>query len=92
MFVQSNDRFFSLGGAGIPLFDADGAPISGDITSLVTLWDAGTEIDQTPGAGADQAPRQAGPDTGAHDPDSSIRLVDSYSVANYVEVTITPQS
>ena len=92
MFVQSNDWFFSLGGAGIPLFDADGAPISGDITSLVTLWDAGTEIGQTPGAGADQAPRQAGPDTGAHDPDSSIRLVDSYYVANHVEVTITPQS
>jgi len=92
MFVQSNDWFFSLGGAGIPLFDADGTPISGDITSLVTLWDAGTEIDQTPGTGADQAPRQAGPDTGAHDPDSSIRLVDGYSVDDYVEVTITPHS
>jgi hypothetical protein len=92
MFVQSNDWFFSPGGAGIPLFDADGTPISGDITSLVTLWDAGTEIDQTPGTGADQAPRQAGPDTGAHDPDFSIRLVDGYSVADYVEVTVTPQS
>ncbi|MGB5168709.1 MAG: hypothetical protein WBN35_14380 [Acidimicrobiia bacterium] len=52
----------------------------------------GTEIDQTPGTGVDQAPRQAGPDTGADDPDSSIRLVDSHAVADYVEVTITPQS
>ena len=92
MFVQSNDWFFSLDGAGIPLFDADGTPISGDITSLVTLWDAGTEIDQTPGTGADQAPRQAGPDTGADDPDSSIRLVDGYAITDYVQVTITPQS
>ena len=92
MFVQSNDWFFSLGGAGIPLFGADGTPISGDITSLVTLWDAGTEVDQTPGTGADQAPRQAGPDTGADDTDSSIRLVDGYAVTDYVQVTITPLS
>jgi len=92
MFVQSNDWFFSLGGGGIPLFDADGTPISGDITSLVTLWDAGTEVDQTPGTGTDQAPRQAGPDTGADDTNSSIRLVDGYAVTDYVQVTITPQS
>ena len=92
MFVQSNDWFFSLGGAGIPLFGADGTPISGDITSLVTLWDAGTEVDQTPGTGADQAPRQAGPDTGADDTNASIRPVDGYAVTDYVQVTITPQS
>ena len=91
MLVQSNDWFLSLGGAGIPLFGSDGSPISGDITDMVVLYDAGTEIDQTPGVGVDQAPRQAGPDTGADDPDSSIRTVDLGSLADYVQVTITPQ-
>ena len=91
MLVQSNDWFFSLGGAGVPLFAADGSPISGDITDQVALYDSGTEIDQTPGVGADQAPRQAGPDTGADDPDTSIRTVDLGSIADYVQVTITPQ-
>ena len=38
--------------------------MSGDITSKVMLWDAGTEVNQKPGEGADQAPRQAGPNTG----------------------------
>lgn len=64
MFVQSNDWFFAPGPDGIALFDADGNPISGDITSQVFLWNAGTEVDQVPGEGADQAPRQSGPDTG----------------------------
>jgi len=64
MLVQSNDLFFSPSGSGLTLFDGT-TPISGDITSQVTLWDAGTEVNQTPGAGADQAPRQSAPNTGA---------------------------
>ncbi len=92
MFVQSNDWFFSLGDAGISLFEADGTPISGDVTDRVSLWDAGTEADQTPGIGADQPPRQAGPNSGDADPDDSIRLVDGFSAGDYVTVTITPQS
>lgn len=92
MLVQSNDWFFALGADGIALFDTDGAPIAGDITGSVSLWDAGTEIDQVPGVGADQAPRQAGPDTGADDENDLIRLVDGFDPADYVLVTITPQS
>lgn len=91
MFVQSNDWFFSLGGSGIALFDTDGSPISGDVTDLVALWDAGTEVDQTPGVGADQAPRQTGPDTGDADGDSSIRPVTDRTTSDYVRVTITPR-
>jgi len=90
MFVQSNDWFFSVGGSGVALFDTDGSPVSGDITDLVRLWDAGTEVDQTPGTGADQPPRQAGPDVGADDVDSSIRTVAGRSSADYVRVTIKP--
>ena len=91
MFVQSNDWFFAIGGEGIPLFDESGAPVSGDITDSVTIWDAGTEVDQTPGVGADQAPRQAGPDTGADDSDPNIREVSGFDVADYITVTVTSQ-
>lgn len=88
MFVQSNDWFFSPGPDGIALFDADGNPISGDITDQIFLWDAGTEVDQTPGEGADQAPRQAGPNTG-EDENGVVEQVmwDDYGIL----VTITPQ-
>jgi hypothetical protein len=65
MFVQSNDLFYAPDGAGIVLFDAAGTPINGDITGQIGLWDAGTEVNQQPGFGADQAPRQAGANSGA---------------------------
>lgn len=64
MFGQSNDLFYAPGESGIALFSGDD-PVSGDITSQVSLWDAGTEINEEPGMGANQAPRQSGPNTGA---------------------------
>ena len=63
MLVQSNDLF--VGVADLPLFDADGAPILGDRSDRLAVYDAGTEADQAPGTGPDQAPRQAGADVGA---------------------------
>ncbi len=64
MFVQSNDLFFAPAAEGLELFDTSGSPLSGDITAMVSLWDAGTEVNEEPGTGANQAPRQAGPNTG----------------------------
>lgn len=92
MLVQSNDWFFAPGSEGIDLYDADGNPISGDITDSVRLYDSGTEVDQVPGEGADQAPRQAGPDTGDADPDPLVRSVTEGvpAVAELVQVTVTP--
>jgi hypothetical protein len=63
MFGQSNDWFYAPEPAGIKLFE-NGKPISGDITSKLVLWDAGTEKDEEPGIGANQGPRQKGPNTG----------------------------
>jgi hypothetical protein len=63
MFAQSNDLFFAPGSAGIDLFP-NGTPISGDITSMIYLWDAGTEVNEEPGYGPNQAPRQSGKNTG----------------------------
>ena len=55
MFVQSNDWFYAFD--GLSLFDGD-QPISGDVTSEVELYDAGTEADTAPGTGPDQKPVQ----------------------------------
>lgn len=60
MLGESNDRFLAPEGAGIALFDADGAVIpEQEIADRLIVWDAGTEADQPLGEGADQAPRQA---------------------------------
>ena len=64
MFVQSNDKFYAVGPNGIALFDSMSAPISGDWTKSIELWDAGTEKDEAPGLGSNQAPRQPALDTG----------------------------
>ena len=63
MFGQSNDII--IAGLGMVLFDGDGDPIYGDVTSELRYYDMGTEVNQEPGVGSDQAPRQAAPATGA---------------------------
>ena len=74
MFVQSNDLFYGPDENGVALFDDMGDPIEGRVTRHIDLWDAGTEVNQEPGIGADQAPRQAGPDTGA-DESGVVQLI-----------------
>jgi len=95
MFVQSNDWFYAPDGAGIALWDGSGMQISGDVTDQLYLWDAGSEEDQEPGIGADQAPRQASANTGAVDDDTTVRLAaDSWAnipaTADVIRVMITP--
>jgi hypothetical protein len=97
MFVQSNDLFYAPRGYGIPLFLPGRGPVSGDVTHLVKLWDAGTEVNQEPGLGLDQAPRQDGPDTGETEHNdqgfSDHRDNDSFeypSTDEVIKVTITP--
>ena len=97
MFVQSNDLFYAPDDEGIALYNMDGTPISGDITDQVDLWDAGTEVNQEPGVGADQAPRQAAGNTGA-DENGTVELITNvvdgftYPADNEViKVTITPE-
>ncbi len=65
MFGQTNDLFFGTDENGIALFSAKGTPIAGTFTGAIHIWDAGTEVNQEPFVGADQAPRQAAPNTGA---------------------------
>ncbi|NBB87887.1 MAG: hypothetical protein GVY12_16895 [Bacteroidetes bacterium] len=78
MFVQSNDLFYAFEPGGIALFDGNGMPIGlnapMDVTAQVALWDAGTEVDEEPGTGANQAPRQSGADTGADEGGTIVRV------------------
>jgi len=48
MYGWSNDGFYAPAGTGISLYSGD-TPVTGDITSQVMLWDAGTEMNQMPG-------------------------------------------
>lgn len=93
MFVQSNDKFFALDPKGIDLFDDD-APVAGDLTSKVMLWDAGTEKDEAPGVGPNQAPRQAGPNTGPDEHGVVGAADDGFAypaVADVIQLTVLPQ-
>lgn len=74
MFVQSNDLFYAPDESGLALYNDSGDPVTGDVTNMLYLWDAGTEVNQEPGVGADQAPRQSGPDTGT-DESGTVKLL-----------------
>ncbi len=64
MFGQSNDWFYANADA-FDLFDANGRPLTNvDHTAHLTLWDAGTEVNEEPGLGPNQGPRQTSPDAG----------------------------
>ena len=93
MFGQSNDLFYAPKSA-IELFDKEGNPLAGDITEKLLLWDAGTEVNQAPGVGDEQAPRQKMPDTGKSE-NGVVRLVnDGFVYPNtrdVLRVTITAQ-
>lgn len=66
MFVWSNDMIIASGESGVSLFNNNGEPRPArDITDLLRIWDVGTEVNQAPGMGPDQAPLQAAADTGA---------------------------
>jgi hypothetical protein len=89
MFVQSNDLFYAVGGeSGIALWN-NGVPLSGDITSMLMLWDAGTEVNEYPGAGLHQPPRINGGMT----ENGVVKMVnDEFSyppVSDIIKVTIT---
>jgi hypothetical protein len=64
MLAATDDVFFAPGDEGIALFDSDGKPLTGDVTSQIQLWDAGTEGNEQPGIGPDTVTNQLTPNTG----------------------------
>lgn len=78
MVVETNDAFIALPPSGVALLTSANAPrpaaeVQAEIRRRLAVWDAGTEADQIPGVGPDQAPRQTGVNTGAADPVGTVR-------------------
>jgi len=95
MFGQSNDVWIGTDDEGLALFGTDGRPLAGDVTGQLYLWDAGTEVNEEPGLGPNQAPRQKGPNTGREEHEKVRRIGpgDGFpNVAEVVRVTVTPQA
>jgi hypothetical protein len=92
MFGQSNDLFYS-NDRPIGLFTAAGKPVAGAMTAQLSLWDAGTEVNEEPGLGPNQGPRQATPDAGVSEREGVAHVRDKFSYPRTAEVlrlTITP--
>jgi hypothetical protein len=79
MYIQSNDAFYAFQPSGIPLWNDSGNPISGDPTGRLRLYDAGTEVDEEPGVGINQVPRQGPPgtDVGEDEGGNIVRIEDT---------------
>jgi hypothetical protein len=89
MLVHSNDLFYSPSETGIPLYTG-GSPLSGNITSNIMLYDAGTEVNELPGVGFHQPARL----NGGVDENGNVTIVnDGFTypaVSSVVKITITP--
>ena len=94
MFGQSNDLFYS-NDRPIRLFDGSGRPVAGEMTAQLSLWDAGTEVNEEPGLGPNQGPRQKTPDAGVAERQAVAHVSDKWTYPRTTDVlrmTITPAS
>ena len=104
MFVKSNDLFYGFADTGLALYDANGNPTTGDVTSQLVLWDAGTEVNEEPGNGPNQPMNQSGANMGMDengvihmvndgftypDTNSVIKVMVSHDGGTMFTVTIT---
>ena len=92
MFGQSNDLFYS-NDRPIALFDASSKAVTGEMTLQLALWDAGTEVNEEPGLGPNQGPRQKAPDAGVAERQGIAHVRDRFSyprTADVLRLTITP--
>ena len=78
MFGQSNDLFYSNDRPDRAV-RCGGKPVGGDMTAQLSLWDAGTEVNEEPGLGPNQGPRQKTPDAGALEQQAIAHVRDRYS-------------
>lgn len=97
MLAESNDGLIATGPAAIDLFDG-GRAISGDVTSRLSLWDAGTEVNEDPGLGPNTGRKQGAPHAG--DPERNpVRPIAEAEygkawppVGRIVRITIVPKA
>ena len=86
MFAQSNDWFFGTDSKGIKLWDGD-TPKTGDISSYIGVYDAGSEQDEAfltdfPST-IYTAPRQSAPNSGPADSNNVVRNT-GRNILNYM--------
>lgn len=84
MLANSNDWFFAAGQDGVALFDASGNPITGDITSSIRLYDAGTEEEEP----STIATEPDGGTAGTPDDDNLVRT-EQVDVSNYLSANLS---
>ena len=91
MLVQTNDLFFAFDARGIDLF-TNGEAVTGDVTSSIKLWDAGTEANEYPGAGNNQPLRQTAGNTGSDENGLVMEVSDNFlypAIDQMIKVTIS---
>ncbi len=91
MFAQSNDWFFGTSSQGIKLWDGD-TPKTGDISSYIKVYDAGSEQDEAfltdfPNT-IYTAPRQAAPNSGPADSNNLVRDT-GRNILNYLSAYLS---
>jgi hypothetical protein len=92
MFGQSNDWFYA-NDRPIALFRG-GKPVSGDMSPQIALYDAGTEVDEEPGLGPNQGPRQKDPEAGIREKEPVAHAGGRWRIpatSTVFRLTIAPQ-
>jgi len=96
MLAATNDVFLGPKDSGIPLFDQNGAALTGDVSDQVYLWDAGTEGNEEPGIGSNTVTNQLAVNTGTPG-EGKVQLLSAVTTDTYaypsaqsvLKVTIT---
>ncbi|MEO5890309.1 MAG: spondin domain-containing protein [Ferruginibacter sp.] len=93
MLAATNDVFIGPADEGIMLFSS-GKPVTGDVSSQIQFWDAGTEINEAPFYGPNTVTNQPAKNTGPAE-NGVVKLLslanDGYTypaVSNVIKVTI----
>ncbi len=93
MLMQSNDLIYGPKDGRLELFDSNGQPVRGDISTMFELYDAGTEANEDPKFGPNIGLNQKGMNTGRPETEP-VRLVDdgfTYpSAPQVLRITIEP--
>jgi hypothetical protein len=82
MLAATNDVFFAPKDGGIPLFDENDAPTTGDVSNQIYLWDAGTEGNEEPGIGPNTVTNQLAPNTGTPG-EGKVQLLSAVTTDTY---------
>ena len=82
MLAATNDVFFAPQDTGIALFDANDVPTTGDVSSQIYLWDAGTEGNEEPGIGPNTVTNQLAPNTGSPG-EGKVQLLSAVTTDTY---------